>query len=61
MEIKVLGPGCPRCEARKKNVEEALTELSVGVELKKVTVSSSLKSESLSERSDKNKIGGWDL
>ena len=27
MEIKVLGPGCPRCEETKKNVEEAVKEM----------------------------------
>lgn len=26
MEIKVLGPGCPRCQATEQNVKEALAE-----------------------------------
>lgn len=37
MEIKVLGPGCPKCEATKKNVEETVTELGVNAEIIKVT------------------------
>ena len=37
MEIKVLGPGCPRCEATKKNVEEAVTESGLSANITKVT------------------------
>jgi small redox-active disulfide protein 2 len=37
MEIKVLGPGCPRCEATKKNVEDAVTESGVSAHITKVT------------------------
>jgi len=37
MEIKVLGPGCPRCESTKKNVEEAVTESGVDASITKVT------------------------
>ena len=37
MEIKVLGPGCPRCEATKKNVEEALNESGLSADIIKVT------------------------
>jgi len=37
MEIKVLGPGCPRCETTKKNVEEAVTESGVEAKIDKVT------------------------
>jgi len=37
MEIKVLGPGCPRCEATKKNVEEAIAESGVAAKIEKVT------------------------
>ncbi len=37
MEIKVLGPGCPRCEATKKNVEEALNEAGLSADIIKVT------------------------
>ena len=37
MEIKVLGPGCPRCESTKKNVEEAVSESGLTVDIIKVT------------------------
>ena len=37
MEIKVLGPGCPKCEAAKKNVEETVAEAAVEAEITKVT------------------------
>ena len=36
MEIKVLGPGCPRCEATKNNVEEAVAESGLSAEIIKV-------------------------
>lgn len=37
MEIKVLGPGCPRCETTKKNVEEAVSESGLNATITKVT------------------------
>jgi len=37
MEIKVLGPGCPKCEATKKNVVDAVTESGVNANVIKVT------------------------
>ena len=37
MEIKVLGPGCPRCETAKKNVEQAVTESGLSADIIKVT------------------------
>jgi len=37
MEIKVLGPGCPKCEATKKNVEEAVIESGLNADISKVT------------------------
>jgi small redox-active disulfide protein 2 len=37
MEIKVLGSGCPRCEATEKNVEEALSEAGLYGNITKVT------------------------
>ena len=37
MEIKILGPGCPRCEQTKKNVVEALSELDLEANVEKVT------------------------
>ncbi|MBW1723252.1 MAG: TM0996/MTH895 family glutaredoxin-like protein [Deltaproteobacteria bacterium] len=37
MEIKVLGPGCPRCEATEKNVKEAVAEVGLDAMIEKVT------------------------
>ena len=37
MQIKVLGPGCPRCEATKKSVEEEVTESGEDATIIKVT------------------------
>ena len=37
MEIKVLGPGCPRCHQTEKNVREAVAELGVDAQVIKVT------------------------
>ena len=37
MEIKVLGPGCPRCHETEKNVREAVTEAGVDATIDKVT------------------------
>ncbi|MBW2028054.1 MAG: TM0996/MTH895 family glutaredoxin-like protein [Deltaproteobacteria bacterium] len=37
MEIEVLGPGCARCEATKKNVEEAVSEAGAEAKIIKVT------------------------
>ena len=37
MEIKVLGPGCPKCELTKKHVQEALAETGVDASVEKVT------------------------
>lgn len=37
MEIKVLGPGCPKCEATAKNVKEALEAAGVDAKLEKIT------------------------
>jgi small redox-active disulfide protein 2 len=36
MEIKVLGPGCPRCQQTEKNVKEAVSELGVDANVEKV-------------------------
>jgi small redox-active disulfide protein 2 len=36
MEIKVLGPGCARCENLEKEVINALAELDVAADVKKV-------------------------
>ena len=37
MEIKVLGPGCSKCESTKKNVEEAVAESGADAKIIKVT------------------------
>ena len=36
MEIKVLGPGCPKCEQTEKHVKEALHEAGVDASVIKV-------------------------
>ena len=36
MEIKVLGPGCPKCEMAEKNVREAVKELGIEANIEKV-------------------------
>ena len=37
MKIKVLGPGCPRCEQTAKIVQEAVSASGVRAEVEKVT------------------------
>ena len=37
MHIKVLGPGCPKCEKAAKHVKEALVELGKDAQVEKVT------------------------
>jgi len=37
MEIKVLGPGCPKCHQTEKTVKEAVSEAGVSAEVVKVT------------------------
>jgi len=37
MDIKVLGPGCPRCDQTEKIVKEALKEAGVAADVEKVT------------------------
>jgi len=37
MEIKVLGPGCARCQTTEKNVKEAVAESGLDVQVDKVT------------------------
>jgi small redox-active disulfide protein 2 len=37
MEIKVLGPGCPRCKQTEKIVKEAVAEAGVDARIEKVT------------------------
>ena len=37
MEIKILGPGCPRCGEVEKRVKNALAELGVAADVEKIT------------------------
>ena len=37
MEIKVLGPGCAKCEQTEKNVKEAVAEKGIDARIDKVT------------------------
>jgi small redox-active disulfide protein 2 len=37
MEIKVLGPGCPKCQQTEKIVKEAVAEAGVEAQIEKVT------------------------
>jgi len=37
MEIKVLGPGCPKCQQTEKIVKEAVAESGVTANVEKVT------------------------
>ena len=37
MEIKILGPGCPRCQQTAKTVIDALAETGVAADVQKVT------------------------
>ncbi|MFP4451922.1 MAG: thioredoxin family protein [Desulfobacterales bacterium] len=37
MEIKVLGPGCPKCQQTEENVKHAVSEAGVEANVEKVT------------------------
>ena len=37
MEIKVLGPGCPKCQTTEDNVKEAVKEADIEAGIEKVT------------------------
>ncbi|MBA2880925.1 small redox-active disulfide protein 2 [Desulfosalsimonas propionicica] len=37
MEIKVLGPGCPKCKQTEETVKQAINEAGVEADLEKVT------------------------
>jgi len=37
MEIKVLGPGCPKCQQTEKIVQEAVAEAQIEADIEKVT------------------------
>ena len=36
MEIKILGPGCPKCQQTEKVVKEAVAEAGVAADIEKV-------------------------
>ena len=37
MEIKILGPGCPKCQQTEKIVQEAVAESGTNAQVEKVT------------------------
>jgi small redox-active disulfide protein 2 len=37
MDIKVLGPGCPRCQKTEQNVKDAVAESGVNATVEKIT------------------------
>jgi len=37
MDIKVLGPGCPKCQQTEKNVKEVVSETGADAKVEKVT------------------------
>ncbi len=37
MEIKIIGPGCPKCEQTMKRVKEAVMETGVDADIEKIT------------------------
>ena len=37
MDIKVLGPGCPKCQQTEKIVKEAVSETGVDAQIEKIT------------------------
>jgi small redox-active disulfide protein 2 len=37
MDIKVLGPGCQRCEQTAANVKEAIAETGIAAQIEKIT------------------------
>ncbi len=37
MEIKVLGPGCPKCGEVEKRVKNVLAELAIAADVEKIT------------------------
>jgi small redox-active disulfide protein 2 len=37
MEIKILGPGCKRCESAMKNVIDAVAEVGIDANVEKIT------------------------
>lgn len=37
MEVKVLGPGCPKCKQTEQNVRDAIAEAGVDATVEKIT------------------------
>ncbi len=37
MDVKILGPGCPKCEQLAQNTQDAIKELGVAASFEKVT------------------------
>lgn len=37
MDVKILGPGCPKCEQLAKNTQDAIKEMGVAANFEKVT------------------------
>ncbi|MGB7054400.1 MAG: thioredoxin family protein [bacterium] len=37
MEIRILGPGCPRCEEVRKRTIDVLVELNIAADVQKIT------------------------
>lgn len=37
MDVKVLGPGCPKCQQTEKNVREAVAESGIDAKVEKVS------------------------
>ena len=37
MDIKILGPGCQRCQQTENNVKEVVTEIGIDAQIEKVT------------------------
>ncbi len=37
MEIRILGPGCPRCHEVEKRTINALADLNIGADVQKIT------------------------
>ena len=37
MEIKVLGPGCPKCQTTEKNIKDAVIDAGIDAKVDKVT------------------------
>ena len=37
MEIKVLGPGCPKCKQAEKVIREAVAEAGIAADIEKIT------------------------